>query len=151
MNEVFRKIKAATIAGESVDLVGVGGEDAIYDDAEDLARSAVFGDIAEILVRDWPHLRKPETAESFVATGLREQPDRIVLGHAIDVIAQAPWGSLRAIVLALDEHARNRNAAEFVRTEAAAGVLRLALRERQWKAMASSLLIVLEELQDQSA
>lgn len=151
MNEVHRLVEAAAAAGESIALDALGGEEAIYGDGDMLARSAVFGDVAEILAREWTRLRNPSHAEQFVALGLREQADRLVLGHAVDAIAQAPLENVRAIVMALDEHARNRGANDFVRTEAAAGVVRIALREHQWRATASALLVVLEEIQDQSA
>jgi len=151
MNDLFQSAEAAVTAGQQLSIELLGGEGAIYLHAATLARSMLFGDAAEALAREWADLRDPSEAERFVAMGLREQTNRIVLGHAVDALSQAGFHDFRFVVMALDQHARNAGADDFVRTEAAAGIVRIALRENRWRPTATALLVALEELRDESA
>jgi hypothetical protein len=151
MSGVQAIVRAAVEAGEPLDLRSLGGEEAIYADAAALAVSVVFGDVTEILAREWRELIRPEQAEHFITVGLRENADRLVLGHAVEALAQAPLPELRAVVMALDYHARDTRESEVVRLEAASGVVRFALAEPRWRSTASAVLVTLEDVQDETA
>jgi len=149
--DIWAVVRAAVAAGEPIALRHLGGEEAVYADASVLATSVVFGDMTEILAREWSELRHPDEAERFIATGLRQNADRLVLGHAVEALAQTPLPELRAVVMALDRHARDTGATEFVRLEAAAGLVRFALYEPRWRSTASATLLTLEDVHDDAA
>ena len=151
MTDVEAAVRAAVSSGESFDLRLLGGEDAVYAIGASLATSVVFGDVTKALAREWSELQHPDEAERFVAVGLRENADRLVLGHAIEALANAPLPELRTFVMALDRHARDTNATELVRLEAATGVMRFALTKPRWRSTASAMLLTLEDILDKRA
>lgn len=151
MTPLEQAAQSAILVGDDVTLALLGGELAVYAEQDSLVRSRVLPDVIEALLVEWAGLREPVTAETFIAKALRENRDRLTLGHLIECLATNPLADMRSAVLGLDATARDTRAPDLVRTEAASGVVRFAMSEPRWRSSASALIVALEDLHDELA
>lgn len=150
MSTIETLAREAVIAGGTVNLAMLGGENAVYSDS-DWPRSRVFGDITEVLLGAWRALNLPSAARDAIVAGLRENEDRDALGHALDAIAAAPPPDLSPFVLALDRRVRDDATQEILRADAASAILRFSIADSRWKALAQAALHVMEGFHDEYA
>lgn len=148
---VEEAIRRALIEGEPVTLDGLGGERAIAEEAASLAQSCVFGDLTEAVVAAWGSLSNREVALALFVEGVRANEDHSALSHALDAMSAVPPAHLRPIVRALDGRVRNAASSALARVEAAASLLRFALAEDRWRAIAIASIHALEDVQDEHA
>ena len=150
MSRIETLAREALIAGETVSLATLGGENAVYSDS-DWPRSRVFGDVTEVLLGAWSALHLPSAARDAIVAGLRENEDRDALGQALDAIAAAPPPDLGPFVLALDKRVRDDATQEILRADAASAILRFSIADSRWKALAQAALHAMEEFHDEYA
>jgi hypothetical protein len=76
--------------------------------------------------------------------------DRLALAHTVAILTGSAL-DLRPFVFALDTRVRDVQTHPILRTDAAAGLMRFALRDRRWKSSAISALFAIEPGADFSA
>jgi hypothetical protein len=146
MTEIEQAVLSASREGRTPSLIELGGENAVLL-APEIATSGFFGDVVDALVSDWTNLSDQKAVEDLIADGLKSNRDRLVISHAVEVLAASNL-DFRPFVFALDALARDADAHAILRTEAAAGLMRFALCNRRWKSSAISALFAIEPEQD---
>lgn len=147
ISDIARK---TMIQGETITLALLGGESALYADSL-WPRSTLFGDIAELLLANWPDLREPGSAYKSIEIGLRENSDRDAFRHALEAIAATPPPDLRPIVVTLDKRVRDENTNELLRADSASALLRFSIADSRWQATAEAAIDAIEDVRDEYA
>lgn len=142
MTGIEQAVLQAFEQGRTASLMELGGEEAVLS-ARHIAESGFFGDVAGALVSDWGRLSDRRGAEAFIAAGLRSNRDRVALSHTVAVLTDSAV-DLKPFVFALDARVRDNEAHPLLQIEAAAGLMRFALRERRWKNSAIAALVSVE-------
>ena len=127
----------------------LGGEEAVLS-APHIAETGFFGDVAGALISDWGSLSDQRGAETFISAGLKSNRDRVALAQTVAVLTDSAV-DLRPFVFALEARARDFQTHPILRIEAAAGLMRFALRARRWKSSAIAALVAIEPGDDISA
>ncbi|ALG75318.1 hypothetical protein VY88_24920 [Azospirillum thiophilum] len=146
MSPVEQEIRRRVIADEPIRLKDLG-EHAVLAQAEALVHSRMFGDVVAALAADWADLDDPDGASALIADGLKGNPDRLVLAHAIGALAENPPPDLRRFVQALEVRSRDTSSDPLARIEAVAGLMRLALLDSRWARFALASVVMLEDVE----
>jgi hypothetical protein len=146
MTGIEQAVLLASEQGRTPSLMELGGEEAVLL-APGIAEAGFFGDVAGALVSDWNNLTDKSAAEAFISGGLRSNPDRLAISHAVAILTSSTL-ELRPYVFALDSRVRDMSAHPILRAEAAAGLMRFALCNRHWKSSAISALYAIDPGQD---
>ncbi|MFC4277180.1 hypothetical protein [Achromobacter aloeverae] len=118
-------------------------------EGEVLVTSPLFGDFVELLIAQWPDLDDPVSAIRTICAGLKRNQLRDPLIHAIDAIADSGMEDLAPFVKALDARAGDDDSPLFIRIEAVAGVVRLALQSTKYGPFAIAGVLRLIDVDDE--
>lgn len=149
--EIEEIVGRAIASGEAVGLRDIGGEAAVVGLAAALARSPLFGDVVDAMVREWEALADKERALAFFSDGVRTNGRHGALCHALDALARVPASELRPVVRALDLRVRDASTPPLLKAEAATALLRFALGDASWRSVAVASVQALEDVDDDHA
>lgn len=117
-------------------------------EGEALVVSPLFGDTVELLVAQWHDLDDPIAVTRTICLGLKNNPLRDPLIHAIDAIAESAIEDLGPFVRALDTRAGDDHSPVSLRIEAVAGITRFALQSPKHAAFAFAGVLRLIDVDD---
>jgi hypothetical protein len=113
-----------------------------------LALSPLFGEYVELLLAQWHDLDCHADVTRTICNGLKKNPSRDALIHAIDVIVACGLEDLSAFARALDSRAADDESSLNIRVEAVSGLTQFALQSARLTTYAASGLLRLLDVDD---
>lgn len=142
-----KRLMAAVQDGLPIECHGFSEIDLLVE-GDVLACSPLFGEFLQALLLQWQDLDDPAAATRSICLGLKKNPFRDTLIHAIEVLVDAELDDLAPFARALDSRASDDDSPLAIRVEAVAGLTRFALQSPRFTAYASSGVLRLLDVED---
>ncbi|MCK2121156.1 hypothetical protein [Pseudomonas sp. PNPG3] len=115
---------------------------------DQLVRTPLFGDFADLLLKQWHDLDDDEAASNALCLGIRTNTCRDAFIHAVNAIMEVEAVDPKMVAKALDARAADENSSLDIRIEAVTCLTQLALQTPSLKSFAIAGVMRLLDAQD---